>query len=94
MNGKIQKHRKRGATGTSPNARLEPKLSPLAHRLKPVDRYYGICQSSINSPATRLNSAALCVTRMSEWAIVIAAIIKSFGPISCPRAVKSARMVA
>lgn len=45
----------------------------------------------MSNPATRLNSAVLCVTRIKECAIAIAAISKSFGPMSSPLAVKSAR---
>jgi hypothetical protein len=43
-----------------------------------------VCQSSIDNPATRLNSEVLWVTRISPAEIVIAAIIRSFGPIGFP----------
>ncbi len=59
-----------------------------------TDHVFFSSQSSSFNPTIRLNSPILWVTRVVLWALEIAAINISFGPIIFPWEVKSARIWA
>ena len=79
--------------------RRSPALVWVPHRAGPLPSHFPLdlrwrayhCQSSIDNPGTRLNSEVLCVTRIRPFAKAMAAIIRSFGPISVPRTARCAR---
>ncbi len=56
--------------------------------------HQGWDQSSTRRPVTRLNSFVLLLTKVKLWARQMAAIIKSFGPITEPRSSSSCWMTA
>ncbi len=73
----------------SPALPLAP--APVVHIVQ-IEVWGLSSQSSIRRFGTRLNSDTLWVTRINEWARVVEAIMRSLGPIGCPKRSRSARI--